>query len=97
VTNPCGAASVQLSGVANSSYSSITVPTTFTISSGADNMTVGTLRVRYGIAGTAGVTTGPGTLSGTGTGLLVLTATLFVNATQASGTYTGTVSVTVDY
>lgn len=93
----CGAASVQLSGNANSAFSTITMPATFTVSSGADNMTVGTLRVRYGILGTAGVTTGAGTLSATGTGLLVLTGTLFVNATQASGGYTGTLNVTIDY
>jgi Mat/Ecp fimbriae major subunit len=93
----CGAASVQIAGLANGTYSSVTVPSTFSVISGADSMTVGTMRVRYGILGTTGVTLGPGSLSASGTGLLVITGTLFVNATQASGNYTGTINVTVDY
>jgi hypothetical protein len=93
----CGVGSVQISGPNNASFATVTLPATVTLTSGANTMTVGTLTRRYGQLGTAGVLTGATTLSATGTGLLVIGGTLNVAATQATGVYTGTMAVTVDY
>ena len=93
----CGPGSVQIAGGNSATFSTITLPATVTLTSGANTMTVGTLTSRYGALGTAGVTTGAGTLSATGTGLLMVGGTLSVAANQAVGAYTGTMAVTIDY
>ena len=93
----CGPGSVQISGGNSATFNTITLPATVTLTSGANTMTVGTLTSRYGALGTAGVTTGAGTLSATGTGLLMVGGTLSVAANQVVGAYTGTMAVTIDY
>lgn len=93
----CGVGSVQIAGGNSATFSTITLPATVTLTSGANTMTVGTLTSRYGALGGAGVTTGAGTLSATGTGLIVIGGTLTVAANQAAGAYTGTMAITIDY
>jgi hypothetical protein len=93
----CGVGGVQIAGVANGTYATVTLPATVTLTSGANTMTAGTFTRRYGVVGTAGVITGAGTLSATGTSLLLIGGTLNVAIAQAAGTYTGTMAVTVDY
>jgi len=72
-----------------SSTYSITLPTTYTITSGANNMTVTTF---------TSTPSGTGTLSG-GTQTVNVGATLSVAASQAAGTYTNGTGfpVTVNY
>jgi spore coat protein U-like protein len=60
-------------------------------------MVADTLTKRYGAEATAGVTTGLGAFSVTGTATIVFAGRIVVGATQAAGTYTGTMIVTVDY
>ncbi len=83
-----GDAVFTVSGQGSSTYA-ITLPSSpVTLTSGANSMTVDTF------------TSSPnatGTLSGGGTQTLYVGATLNVGAAQASGTYTGTFSVTVTY
>jgi hypothetical protein len=93
----CGVGSVQIAGGNSATFSTITLPATVSLTSGANTMSVGTLTSRYGALGVAGVTTGAGTLSATGTGLIVIGGTLTVAANQAAGAYTGTMAVTIDY
>jgi hypothetical protein len=93
----CGAGSVQVTGPASGTFSTVTFPASITITSGANTMTVGTFNKRYGEAGTAGVTTGAGAFSAFGVAVVVFTGRLTVGASQAAGTYTGTLVVTVDY
>jgi spore coat protein U-like protein len=93
----CGAGSIQIQGPVSGSFSTVTLPATVTLTSGANTMTVGTLTRRYGPTGVAGVTTGAGAFSAGGAAVLVIGGTLAVGANQAAGTYTGTMAVTVDY
>ena len=83
------AASFTVSGQANYTYA-ITLPTTKTITSGANTMTVDNFTSNPSATGT---------LSGSGSQTLTVGATLNVSAAQASGVYTNAsgVPVTVNY
>jgi Mat/Ecp fimbriae major subunit len=93
----CGVGGVQVTGPNSGTFSTVTLPATITLTSGANTMTVGTLTRRYGAPGTAGVLTGAGAFSATGTATVMFGGTLAVGANQAAGAYTGTMAVTVDY
>jgi Mat/Ecp fimbriae major subunit len=93
----CGAGGLQVAGPVSGSFSTVTLPATVTLTSGANTMTVGTLTRRYGADGTAGVTTGAGAFTAGGIATVLMAGTLNVAIAQASGTYTGTMAVTVDY
>jgi Mat/Ecp fimbriae major subunit len=93
----CGAGSILVTGPVSGTFSTVTLPASVTLTSGADTLLVDTLRKRYGELGTAGVTTGSGAFSATGNGVVILTGRLVVGASQAAGNYTGTMVVTVDY
>ena len=80
------AAAFDVTGEAANTYS-ITLPSSATLTSGGDTMTIDTF------TDDAGATP---TLSG-GSDTFNVGATLNVGATQASGTYSGTFSVTVNY
>lgn len=71
----------------NGATYAITLPTTVTLTSGANNMTVNTF---------TSSPTPTGTLTG-GTQTLYVGAKLNVSASQPTGTYTGTYTVTVAY
>jgi len=88
VTGTVSAAAFTVTGLGSSTYS-ITLPTTYTITSGANNMTVTTF---------TSTPSGTGTLSG-GTQTVNVGATLSVAASQAAGTYTNGTGfpVTVNY
>jgi Mat/Ecp fimbriae major subunit len=93
----CGAGGLQVAGPVSGSFSTVTLPATVTLTSGANTMTVGTLTKRYGADGTAGVITGAGAFTAGGIATVLMAGTLNVGIAQASGTYTGTMAVTVDY
>jgi Domain of unknown function (DUF4402) len=93
----CGAGSIQVSGQPSGSFGTVTLPATVTLTSGANTIVVDTLTKRYGAAATGGVTTGMGAISATGTATILFAGRLVVGATQAEGTYSGTMVVTVDY
>lgn len=80
------AAAFSVSGESGATYA-ITLPTSSTLTSGANNMTVNTFTSNPSATGT---------LTG-GTQALAVGATLNVGASQASGAYTGTFDVTVAY
>ncbi len=88
-TGTVAAAQFTVSGTANYTYA-ITLPTTKTITSGANTMTVDNF---------TSTPSGTGTLSGAGSQTLTVGATLNVAAAQAAGTYTNAsgVPVTVNY
>jgi spore coat protein U-like protein len=81
------AAAFTVSGDPASTYS-ISLPSSATITSTPNTMTVNTF---------TSSPSGTGTLSGGGTQALTVGATLQVGASQAQGTYTGTFDVTVAY
>jgi len=81
------AAAFNVTGQGNATYS-ITLPASTTVTSGANSMTVDTFTSNP---------SGTGTLSAGGSQALTVGATLHVGASQATGTYTGTFSVTVTY
>ncbi len=81
------AASFQVGGQARERYA-ITLPASVNVVSGANTMVVDTFRSNPN---------GTGRLSAAGAQNLNIGATLHVGANQASGTYTGTFSVTVAY
>ena len=81
------AASFDVSGDASANYS-ITLPASTTITSGGDTMTVDTFTHDAG---------GGPALDGTGSDAFSVGATLNVGGAQASGTYSGTFAVTVNY
>jgi Mat/Ecp fimbriae major subunit len=93
----CGAGGLQVAGPVSGSFTTVTLPATVTLTSGANTMTVGTLTKRYGADGTAGVITGAGAFTAGGIATVLFAGTLNVAIAQASGTYTGTMAVTVDY
>jgi len=80
-------ATFTVSGQGSSTYA-ITLPGSANITSGANTMSVGTFTSNP---------LGTGTLSAGGSDTLNLGATLSVGASQATGTYTGSFSVTVVY
>jgi hypothetical protein len=80
------AAAFDVTGSAGLSYA-ITLPTTATITSGANSMTINTF---------VSNPTSPSTLVA-GSNTLLVGATLVVGASQPTGTYTGTFDVTVGY
>ena len=80
------AASFDVTGASGATYS-ITLPSSATLTSGGDTMTIDTFNHDAG---------GTPTLSG-GSDTFNVGATLNVGATQAGGTYSGTFSVTVNY
>jgi hypothetical protein len=88
VTGTVSAAAFTVTGLGSSTYS-ITLPTTYTITSGANNMTLGTF---------TSTPSGTGTLS-SGTQTVNVGATLNVAASQAAGAYTNATGfpVTVNY
>ena len=81
------AAAFTVTGDPASTYS-ISLPTSTTITSSPNTMTVNTF---------TSSPSGTGTLSGGGTQALTVGATLQVGASQAQGSYTGTFDVTVAY
>ncbi len=81
------AAAFDVTGEGNANYS-ITVPSSTTLSSGGDTMTVDTFTDDAGASPR---------LPGGGSETFNVGATLNVGATQAAGTYSGTFSVTVNY
>jgi Mat/Ecp fimbriae major subunit len=93
----CGAGGLQVAGPVSGSFSTVTLPATVTLTSGANTMTVGTLTKRYGADGTAGVITGAGAFTAGGIATVLMAGTLSVAIAQPAGTYTGTMAVTVDY
>lgn len=84
---PATAASFDVLGDAASTYA-ITLPTSTTIDSGANSMTVDTY---------VSSPNGTGTLDGGGADTILVGARLSVGANQAAGSYTGTFDVTVQY
>lgn len=86
-TSTTSAAAFNVTGTANATYA-ITLPTSTTISNGGTTMTVDTFTSNP---------SGTGTLSAGGSQTLAVGATLHVGASQASGSYTGTFNVSVDY
>lgn len=85
--NAGAAASFDVTGQADATYA-ISLPSSATITSGANNMTVDTF------------TSSPsatGTLSAGGAQTVSVGATLTVASAQATGDYTGTFSVSVEY
>ncbi len=86
-TGTAAAASFDVTGEANLTYS-ITLPASVSITSGGPSMTVDTFTSNP---------TPTGTLDGSGAQTLTVGATLNVAASQATGTYTNTFTVTVDY
>ena len=93
----CGVGSLQVVGPNNASFSQVILPASVTLTSGANSMTVNALNARYGAPSTAGATSGATTFSATGRATVMIAGTLAVGVSQAAGTYTGNVSVTVDY
>jgi Domain of unknown function (DUF4402) len=98
----CGVGSFQIDGLANGSFATVTTPATVNLAGPGPAMTLtiaAATNRRYGAAGTAGVLTGAGTLSATGTAFLLIGGTLAVgtSALQTAGAYTVVVPVTVDY
>jgi hypothetical protein len=93
----CGAGSVLVSGPISGTFSTVTLPASVTLTSGVDSLTVDNLNKRYGVSGTAGVTTGAAAFSATGSATVLLTGRLVVGASQPAGNYSGTMVVTVDY
>jgi hypothetical protein len=98
VTVPCGVGSLLITGQANATFATVTVPATVTLTGAGPSMVLTTTK-RYGALSVAGVTTGAGTLSATGTAYLILGGSLAVgtSALQTAGSYTGTAAVTIDY
>jgi hypothetical protein len=86
-------AAYNVSGAVSTTYG-ITLPSTITVTSGPENMTISSLLARPLSAGANALT---GTLSGTGTDSFTVGGTIAVSAGQATGTYTGTFDVTVAY
>ncbi len=93
----CGVGSLQITGQNSATFATVTTPNV-TLTGPGPSMLL-TVTRRYGALGLAGVTTGAGTLSATGTAVLVVGGTLAVGtgALQTSGAYTGTMAVVVDY
>ncbi len=81
------AASFDVTGEGGHTYS-ITLPSSATLTSGGDTMTIDTFTDDAG---------GAPSLSGAGSDTFNVGATLNVGATQAAGTYSGTFAVTVNY
>lgn len=92
------AAVFSVTGDANKAYN-FSVPTTITLTSGANTMTVGSLLASVdGAADQSVNATTPATgNTGTGTSTVVIGGTLTVAASQAAGSYAGTYTVSVDY
>lgn len=84
---PGAAASFNVTGDNNATYA-ITLPASATITSGVNNMTVGTF---------TSTPSATGTLSGAGAQTVTVGGTLTVASAQVAGAYTGTFSVTVEY
>jgi Mat/Ecp fimbriae major subunit len=82
------AAAFNVAGSASTSYA-ITLPGTVTISSGTNNMSVGTF--------TSSKAGNVSTLNSSGADSFTIGATLSVGANQAAGSYSGSFSVAVDY
>ncbi len=76
-----------VSGDASATYS-VTLPSSATLTSGSNSMTVDTFTSSPGTTGTIGVG---------GTQVLNTGATLNINASQAPGSYVGTYTITVAY
>lgn len=93
----CGVGVVQISGARSSSFSGVSTPTTATLTSGDNTMTLERIELRYGASGTTGAVSGPGTLSADGDGTVIVGGVLNVAAGQAIGTYSGSLMVSVDY
>ena len=94
----CGVGSLQIDGLANATFATVTVPATVTLTGPGPGMILTTPR-RYGALGLAGVVVGAGTLSATGTAYLLVGGSLAIgtSALQTAGAYTGVVAITVDY
>ncbi len=84
--NTGGAAGFTVAGDTNYTYA-ITLPSTATLTSGGNSMTINSFTSNP---------SGTGTLA-SGAGTVTVGGTLQVGASQAPGAYTGTFSVTMDY
>ncbi len=83
-----GAASFEVSGDPNATYT-ITLPASILLSDGGENQMT--------VDGFVSNPNGTGTLSGAGSQTINVGATLNVSAGQATGSYSGTFEVSVDY
>ena len=90
-----GAGDFTATGQPSATYA-ITLPTTITVNSASNNMTIGTLLAKSASGTESHTATGTLGASG-GTEVFTVGGTLAVGATQAVGSYTGTYSVTVNY
>jgi hypothetical protein len=86
-TGSRAAAAFNVTGGANTAYS-ITLPTSVSLSNGAQTMTVNNFTSSIGTSGT---------IAAGGSQAFNVGATLNVGANQTSGAYTGNFTVTVDY
>jgi hypothetical protein len=93
----CGLGALQIGGPASSSFSGVSIQPSATLTSGDNTLTLEGIRLRYGASGTAGTISGPGIVSPAGNGTIVIGGALTVAASQALGTYTGSLTVLVDY
>lgn len=89
------AARFDITGAANTTYS-ITHGGTAVLTNGGDTMAMSKFSDLTAANSTSG-NVSAGTLDGAGTQSLYVGATLTVDASQAAGTYTGTVIATVEY
>jgi hypothetical protein len=87
VTGTVSAAEFTVTG-ANATTYAITLPSSTTITSSSNTMTLDTYLTNIGTTGT---------LSGSGTQSFYVGSTLHVAAAQPAGSYTGSFSVTVNY
>ena len=94
----CGVGSLQIDGLANGTFATVTVPATVTLTGPGPGMIVTTQR-RYGGVGLAGVLIGAGTFPASGTAFLLVGGSLATgtSALQTAGAYTGVIAITVDY
>jgi Domain of unknown function (DUF4402) len=93
----CGVGALQIGGPPSDSFSGVSTQTTTTLTSGDNTITLDSIELRYGANGTAGAVRGAGVLDPIGNGTIVMGGVLNVAARQAMGTYTGSLTVSVDY
>ncbi len=86
-------AAFSVGGQGSATYA-ITLPSSLTVTYGANNMSIDTFTAKAASAASDGTT---GTLAAGGTDTFVVGGTLHVDANQAAGTYTANFNVSVAY